>query len=283
MCESLADGGRRCLDLERLGSRDVSYFAPMPTEGIEDISWRADEGVVSRVLAYRKAAACWSLILLEEVRDEEPAVTATVRATATAVGGECHGLASRVKAPDSLARKLDSRMAAASSRGGAPVDAEAIARGEVDDVLRYTIRVDHHETLPGALEETLDELRAYGWTLREVRDSYLSENSYKGLHVIARTPEQHAVEIQVHSSKSIAVKDMIHADYAIARDLARSRADRRAAEERCIAGSRQVENPPGLGGYYPAGSDDDSEARGQVRGVLIRKSAYTRGQGGGAR
>lgn len=281
MCKSLAEGGRRCFDLERLSSHDISHFAPEPAEGIEDVAWRTDGGAMGRTLAYPKAAACWSLTLLEEVRDEEPAVTAAVRTAAVAAGGSCHGLAFRMKSPDSLARKLDNEMAGASKQGGGQLDVESIARKEADDALRYTVTLERHEALPSGLERTLDSLRAQGWQPVEIKDSYLSGNSYKGLHIIARTPEQRTVEVQIHSDESIDVKESIHFDYEIARDQGSSRADRRTAAQRCIETSEQIPTPTGLEAYYPAGRGDDGSAKGEVRGVPIRKKAYTRSEGGG--
>lgn len=283
MCKSLAEGGKRCFDLERLSAHDISHFAPEPAEGIEDVAWRTDAGAMGRTLAYPKAAACWSLTLLEEVRDEEPAVTAAVRTAAVAAGGSCHGLAFRMKSPDSLARKLDNEMAGASKQGGGQLDVESIARKEADDALRYTVTLERHEALPSGLERTLDSLRAQGWQPVEIKDSYLSGNSYKGLHIIARTPEQRTVEVQIHSGESISVKEAIHVDYEIARAQSSSRADRRAAAQRCIETSTQIPTPAGLEAYYPAGRGDDGSAKGQVRGVPIRKKAYTRSEGGGTR
>lgn len=281
MCKSLAEGGRRCLDFDRLTSHDIAHFAPAPADGIDDVAWRDDEGAMERTTSYRKEAACWSLTLLEEVRSEEPAVTAAVRSAAADVGGSCHGLAFRMKSPDSLARKLDNEMAKASRQQRAqPIDVEAIARAESDDALRFTIALERHEDLPTGLERTIESLRAQGWEPLEVKDSYLSGNSYKGLHLIARTPEQRVVEVQIHSEQSAKVKESIHEDYEVARDRSRSRADTRAAAWRCIEASRQVPSPSGLAEYYPAGRSDDGEATGQVGGVPIRKKAYTRSEGG---
>lgn len=280
MCDSLAEGGRRCLDFDRLISHDVAHFAPAPREGVDDVAWRGDGEAMERTKGYRKEAACWSLTLLEEVREEEPAVTSAVRSAADAAGGRCYGLAFRMKSPDSLARKLENEMEAADSQGGGPIDAEGIARSEADDALRYTVAIEKHVELPTGLERTIEGLRAQGWEPVEVKDSYLSGNSYKGLHIIACTPLGRTVEVQVHSEQSIKLKEKIHVDYEIARDQSRSRSERRAAGRRCIEASKAVGTPPGLGGYFPAGSEDDGGAKGQVRGVPIRKKAYTRSEGG---
>lgn len=281
MCRSLAEGGRRCLDFDRLTAHDVAHYAPAPRDGIEDVAWRDDAGAMERTTRYSKAAACWSLTILEEVRNEEPDVTAAVQSVAAGIGGRCHGLAFRMKSPDSLARKLDGVMEAASRKQrDQTLNAEAIARRESDDALRYTIVLECHEDLPRGLERSIDHLRTQGWEPIEVKDSYLSGNSYKGLHLIARTPERRVVEVQLHSEESIGVKEAIHGDYEIARDLNQSRADAFAAGQRCIEASRQVVSPAGLARYYPAGRSDDGGATGLVGGVPIRKKAYTRSEGG---
>ncbi|UJH70376.1 hypothetical protein [Ornithinimicrobium sp. INDO-MA30-4] len=55
------------------------------------------------------------------------------------------------------------------------------------------------------------------WEPVEIKDSFLSGNSYKGGHLIARTPQQRVVEVQIHSTLPISVKEEIHGDYEITR------------------------------------------------------------------
>lgn len=87
MCRSLAEGGRHCRDLKRLASREIISFAPDPAPGVEDVAWRSDEQAMARTLARRREAVCWALTLLDEVRHEEPEITAAVMKAASAANG----------------------------------------------------------------------------------------------------------------------------------------------------------------------------------------------------
>lgn len=148
--------------------------------------------------------------------------------------------------------------------------------------MRYTICVQDTDQVVPALGTTIDGLREHGWTIDKIKDSYLSDNSCKGLHIIARAPSGRPVEVQIHFRESIDVKDITHTDYEIARSADVEPDERAAAGDRCVIASRQIRNPAGLDGLYPAGTTDTDGVAAVFHGANIRRKACTRGVQGGA-
>lgn len=273
MCRSLADGGKRCPNIDRfrkMGTRDV---APESVDGVPALAWDYEgSDAMQRAWAYMPQAACCAIELLREVRKEEPVITSDVMAAAGVTGAWCHGLEHRMKSPFSLARKLNSAFDDLFQHGRVDDDLGAVARSEGDDALRYTVCVESGDELVPTLGSMIRELRAKGWQFNQIKDSYLDGNTYKGLHLIARAPgpAQRDVEIQVHSRASIAVKDSIHGDYEIARDSSMSDRKRQQAAQRCADASEILAMPRGLGGCYRDGVDE-----GEVEGVRMKKKNFS--------
>lgn len=285
MCRSLAQGGRRCPDLARYHAMPVTQIAPAHRQDIPDVEW-LDDATMDKVWDHGEAAGCNALRILEQLRAEEPQVTDDVMDVAHTAEGWCHGLAFRMKSPHSLARKLDLEFdkaaAVAATTGAGPIDPQKVADQEADDAVRYTICVKDTDQVVPALGTTIDGLREHGWTIDKIKDSYLSDNSYKGLHIIARAPSGRPVEVQIHSQESIDVKDIIHTDYEIARSADVEPDERAAAGDRCVIASRQIRNPAGLDALYPAGIADTDGVTAVFHGANIRKKEYTGGVQGGA-
>lgn len=272
MCRSLADGGKRCSNIDRfrkMGTRDV---APESVDGVPALAWDYEgSDAMQRAWAHMPQAACCAIELLREVRKEEPVITSDVMAAAGVTGAWCHGLEHRMKSPFSLARKLDSKFRQLKTRFKRGPDLSAVARSEGDDALRYTVCVESGDELVSTLGSMIRELRAQGWQFNQVKDSYLDGNTYKGLHLIAQAPgpAQRDVEIQVHSRASIAVKDSIHGDYEIARDSSMSDRKRQQAAQRCANASKGLAMPRGLGECYR-----DGALEGELEGVKMKKKSF---------
>ena len=91
-----------------------------------------------------------------------------------------------------------------------------------------------------------DEIRARGWTIDGVRNSYVDGSRYKGLHLDIREPGGRRIEVQLHTSASIAVKQATTRPYEIERDRRNSRAVRFKARYECIQLSAALKTPRGL-------------------------------------
>ncbi|WP_137725602.1 hypothetical protein [Prescottella subtropica] len=152
-----------------------------------------------------------------------------------------HGLAFRMKSPDSLARKLNDRYEENLNRS---IDATA---GKITDVVRSTAvtdsdrLVDTARTMTGLLTER-------GWTVVEVEQSYIDGNQYKGVHMLARHPGGRIAEFQFqfHTEESQKIKDTTHVDYETVCNLDVPVAERAALVEKMTDRWAQLPAPAGL-------------------------------------
>lgn len=245
MCQSNAEGGRRCPDYERLKNVSASDVAPDPTHDVPDVLWRDDrltktwgDGTADH------SAACAALGTLENAKADEPDMTRSVMQAAGEAGGECAYLDSRVKSPESLARKIREDRATMAARGE-KISAGEIAEG-LKDVVRYTVVRNDHSQTTETIVSTVTSLQRQGWVILQIKDFYRDGAPYKGVHVIGRAPSGRVSEIQVHSAQSLAIKNQAHTSYEVYRDSSRSLRDRQAAKTECSRAFSNVSAPPGL-------------------------------------
>lgn len=162
----------------------------------------------------------------------EPRVTADVTSSIDD-GDFAYHLKNRLKSPQSLARKFKR-----TSHFGP-------SRPPPEDVLRYTVGVDHPDQVVGAARRMVDQMTARGWSMESAHHSYHPGSHYKGLHLFVRGHGQ-VIEIQVHSRQSIAVKERTTEPYEIFRDDTRSWAEQDAAQNVCIEYSDSMTQPAGI-------------------------------------
>jgi hypothetical protein len=227
--------------LRKLGLDDVR---PRAAPGVPEVSWPvgaesgAPVGPGELYRRYPPAVAGEAVSRLRELREVEPAMTADVLA-ALPDGTEARGLASRVKSPGSLARKIANRS-----------ELKALPPHEVadglTDVVRYTVASPDPGRLVADTQTTVAALTERGWSVVEVQHTYASGNPYKGLHLLVRHPNGWTCELQAHSEESLEVKGTIHGDYEVERDLARPISERAAAHRRMVARSAELAEPAGL-------------------------------------
>lgn len=185
------------------------------------------------------AATRRSLLMVAGVAEVERAVTEELVA-AVRPGTVAHQLESRVKSPQSLARKLS----AANSYRSKP--------SQPEDLLRYTIVVKEPDDLVDVAGDTVQALRADGWAMESAHHSYVDGSRYKGLHTFLRTHSV-VVELQLHSRESIDVKTQTTPLYVIERDPLRNKEARTGARELCIALSDGMRQPAGIDGLSELG------------------------------
>jgi hypothetical protein len=190
-----------------------------------------------------------SIQLLSKAATVEPEITDAMLA---AIGAEAavYHLENRLKSPQSLARKLVRFESYYRRPDSAP-----------DDILRYTAAVKHPDELTKAAVRTIDRLTNKGWQMENAHHSYVDGSRYKGLHTHLRSLGEQ-VEVQVHSTESIEVKERTTALYEIERDREQDPAARDAARRECIALSDQM--------TQPAGIDDLRE----LGGVTVKAISY---------
>lgn len=246
MCQSCAEGGRRCRDRRRLRRLTTADLAPEHAKDAPEVDWATkgpQEGAEAVWRDYAPAIATETIAVLAETQAAERRTTADITAAIPA-GAHPHGLEFRMKSPASLARKIRSRAAvtaAARTAGGLQGVSDKLT-----DLLRYTVLAPRHDELPTTASATIDALIARGYTVVAAEQSYVHGNAYKGIHVLVRRGKERPVEIQFHSELSQAVKDENHLDYEIERDRRRPYDERAAAHERMVRRSDAIPAPTGL-------------------------------------
>ncbi|GAA3565966.1 hypothetical protein [Kribbella ginsengisoli] len=198
------------------------------------VDWGEDPGTAAEIVEqYGQKVAERSLRTLERLVASEPRVTAEFLAAMPSTGSAYH-LASRIKSPASLARKLADRQ-----RGRA-------WNQPIEDVLRYTVLTEHPQTVVAATRRTTDGLDRAGWRVGSAMHSYTEGSRYKGIHAWMKASTGDPVEVQFHSAQSVAVKEATTPHYEIERSADAAAEERTAARRECIRLSATLIDPPGI-------------------------------------
>ncbi|WP_328327817.1 hypothetical protein OHA70_01930 [Kribbella sp. NBC_00382] len=221
------------------------------------VDWGTDLPTTAEIAArYGAAATERSLRLLEHAVATEPLVTAEFCA-AIGPDGAAYQLQSRIKSPQSLARKL--RDAQRSGRELPP-----------DDLLRYTVLTEHPDPLVTTTRQTTDELDRAGWRMTYAMHSYTEGSRYKGIHTYFVARSRDLVEVQFHSLASAKIKEATTPYYEIERSADATLGQRAVARQECVRLSatlvapRGIDNLQALGGQ-PVEVNNYSDSRQQTK------------------
>lgn len=207
---------------------------------------------------YPPAVAAATISTLSSVARDEPAMTADMLAVLPQ-GARLHALEFRMKSPISLAAKIASRVESAA----ALVSVDEV-QGEVTDLVRYTVVAPSSADVASNARASLEALVERGWEVRELEHSFVEGSPYKGLHAIVRHEASgRDVEVQFHSERAIALKDVCHVEYETMRDPSRGGEERLAAFDSMAASWADVDAPPGVDSL-------------EVGGVRVRAKHYRR-------
>jgi hypothetical protein len=155
--------------------------------------------------------------LLAQARENEPTITADLRAVAQQVSAEMVGLENKFKAEEALIRKL------IDAAGG---DIQKLWRKSktVNDVLRYTF-VWPPDLYAEGFRRTLEYLRQLGYRIPEHRIWNAWENigtafdkGYRGINVTVVYSQNRKFELQFHTKASFELKTETHHFYEEMRD-----------------------------------------------------------------
>lgn len=195
MCRSGEECGRGCTD-HRRQLKSIDDLRPESAADRPDVDWAQDPANTPEQLYrdYPTYVAALVVDMMATAKQQEAQMTSDVL-EALPAGARMHGLAFRMKSPDSLARKLNDRCEKSPLR-----DPEQIADG-ITDVVRYTTISDPDRVVATA-RTMADRLTERGWTVTEVENSYLPGNQYKGLHMLARHSSGRVAELQFHTEAS---------------------------------------------------------------------------------
>jgi hypothetical protein len=182
--------------------------------------------------AYGTSATIQSLALLARAAAVERQLTDDLLASIRP-GTTAHQLESRLKSPQSLARKI--RKLAGTEFNRLPLE----------DVVRYTIVAPEPDDLVPTSAEACDSLTERGWKMTGAVHSYADGSRYKGLHLFLHSQGER-VEVQIHSNESVEVKARTTPLYLIERDPEQPRDKRNDARSAAIALSAQMRQPEGI-------------------------------------
>lgn len=200
--------------------------------------WRADLlEKFPKITPVGKPTACAADLARQAKAEEifakaaaaEKRVTPDLAKLAEQNGMKMEGLDFRLKAKDSLARKLADP-----------------AGGEINDALRYTMVAPPGE-LAGTAAKTLTRLEEQGYKVVKVKNTFKAGAPYKGVNTQVVAPNGQIFELQFHTPQSFDVKQNVtHGLYERFRVLPDGNPEKAAIGQQMRASAAQVADPPGL-------------------------------------
>lgn len=147
--------------------------------------------------------------IVAKAASAEKEVTGSLRSLVGEAGGTLVGLKHRVKGIGSLTRKIHDKAA----QRGQTLEESA---GKISDALRYTVAL-HSGNYSAGIKNTLNALKKAGYKVDEKETYWKRGDDYNGVHAIVRHPNGTKVEIQFHTTASLAAKKKTHAIYETVR------------------------------------------------------------------
>lgn len=260
MCKSCAEGGARCRDVRRLTSLTHSDLLPQSVPGRPDVVWSVGHYVEPELAELWEASSADRQLpravvaeavgTLSDIAQDEPAITSAVM-SAVPIGANTHGLEFRVKSPSSLSRKIHDRVKR-SARSDQPKSPAEVAAA-MTDIVRYTIQSKDHDSLVPTAKASIRKLTRQGFEVVEAEHSYVEGSSYKGLHLLLKSPSGRTFELQFHSPPSQQVKDDVHVLYEDARKKEPNDPGLPILEAKMMAMSDGLPMPAGIGSLRKLG------------------------------
>lgn len=263
MCRAITDprGPKRCNNVDHLEALAIEELMPASRPDVPDLEWSESEKDLNALweeYSDRREIVAAGLAALQAHADVEPKVTTAMQQSVEGTEYRLAGLPFRLKSPASLVRKVSSRLTEADRTQVEP-SAEAEA-GRLSDVLRFTVETPDQNSITQALLSTVTTLNAAGMQVTDIENKYASGNSYKAVHLSVQTSEGVSVEVQLHSSAGLLIKEESHMHYELARDLNRSIMERQASDVKSKSLYEDLPTPRGL------------DSINEVDGVPVRKS-----------
>jgi len=211
--------------------------------------WAAGSDSYADDVAPSKDRSAKAVSLASGIRDRavkvEPAVTELVNTFAKNADGKLMGLRQRLKSTDSLARKIDAD-AASEHEGNHEKAAESVS-----DALRYTIKVPDSNYADG-LDATVKGLEGTGWKVR-TKNFWKTGDPYDGVNIKA-SKNGVAVEIQLHTAKSLEIKEgKLHSMYEKYR-VSTDNSFRRQSWDKMVNIAKAIPRPANMGKLLSIGS-----------------------------
>lgn len=142
----------------------------------------------------------------------EPAISTDMKNVAKQVGGKLEGFDFRLKTHDSFQRKVSSDHKEL-TESGKTASKEDVAKG-IKDAVRYTVMTDG-DNLTDAYHKTVKQLEGQGYKHHRTKNTWgNTENPYRGVNSIFKSPSGVEFEVQFHTPESFDMKqNKIHHIY----------------------------------------------------------------------
>lgn len=144
--------------------------------------------------------------LRDRIGQQEPAATRMMVDLADGLGAQLDGLSHRMKAEQSLGRKIENEYENPPFNGDLKKCAESMS-----DVVRYTMKTTN-ENYTDMAEATIKKFESEGWNAR-VKNYWEAGQPYRGMNVALTSPDGLKVELQLHTPQSLYVKHKTHPLY----------------------------------------------------------------------
>jgi hypothetical protein len=140
-----------------------------------------------------------ALQILTAAEKAEPALTRAIAGTTEKLGGKMIGLRHKIKAAESLERKIATDVV---KTGILAED----AAGGISDAVRYTSCFEA-EIYTAGVNAVLEELVQNGNKIKRLKNAWIKDIPYKGINVQMIDPEGQVFELQFHTPISFKAKD----------------------------------------------------------------------------
>ena len=176
--------------------------------------------------------------LRKQAMEKDKTVTKELQDVVSQGTGELVGLEYRIKGIDSLEEKLFRK---AIEKG---ITVSDYAK-KVTDVLRYT-NMSKAENLVNDFNTVVSGLKAKGYEMIEVNNTWKEGSAYKGINILVRDKNGYTFELQFHTKQSMEIKEINHKLYEKARKPGTSQAERDRLELEMARNAQKVITPKNI-------------------------------------
>jgi hypothetical protein len=221
-------------DLSLVGSKVRKLDpSPVPLRDLSNPYW--DDPLA--VEYSQDAVAEGDRILLKSATFERP-ITEEMTKLANSQGSELRGLDFRLKARESLARKIQTD----AINDNVTIE---VAASKIGDSIRYTMVADPKD-YAATIRNVVSDLERDGYQVIKQKNYWQAGNGYKGFNTSILDPNGFKFELQFHTPKSYDVKDPSHELYEESRKQGVDEAKRDKLVKESRALWDKVETPVGL-------------------------------------
>jgi hypothetical protein len=203
---------------------------------------RFDSGGGGLSEKYGLEAASHANTLYTHAAGIEKDLTSNMQGLASKYGTKLEGLEYRLKAQDSLTRKIAEN---------AQMDKISLAEAasQISDANRYTMVADPANYRASA-EAIANDLKVQGYDVG-VKNYWQEGSNYKGINMALTDPSGNKIELQVHTAQSWTMKEVTnHPIYEVYRKLSDTNTpSARAMNAEMVANSATLATPPNLSGF----------------------------------